>query len=291
MTDYNVNVKPLLASYNHSNNGVAPLIPADTLAEIRGHGLYNPAPLYPQTTDNGHAYSQTNPHTNIFDKSYGPVKGELYQNPSGAMDVKGTWESNINYNIEPPDGSNYQQYDEYQRWALNATRKNDPYLLPYLFSKINVKFIQDSVVDYVKKARNITIETRQDTDNLLNLMLSSYLLYYSSNSLYSSNDNLIKPSESSACSFQSILGNLNKNIIEKYVQNVLSGLNMHDYYMHDISHLPMPQTHPVSTNNKGSNVLGFVGHFEDNHAFTKNIDSFNLRNSDPGKINSTRFGN
>ena len=48
--------------------------------------------------------------------------------------------------------------------------------------------------------------------------------------------------------------------------------------MHDISHLPIPQTHPVNTNIKGSNVLGFVGHFEDNHKFTKNIDSFNLRN-------------
>ena len=214
MADYNVNVKPLLASYNHTNDGVAPLIPGVTLAEIRGSGEYNPAPLYPQTTNTGHAYSELNTHTNIFDNSYGPVKGELYQNPSGAIDVKGTWESNINYNIEPPDGSNYKYYDEYQRWALNVTRKVDPYLLPFLFSKINVKFIQDSVVDYIKTARNITIETKQDTDNLLILMLNDYLSYYSSNGLYSSNDNLIKPSESSACSFQSILGNLNKNIIE-----------------------------------------------------------------------------
>jgi len=291
MVDYNVNVKPLLANYNHTNDGVTPLISSDDLANIRGAGLYNPAPLYPQTTDNGHAYSQTNPNSQYFDKSYVPVTGKLFQNPSGALDVEGTWESNINYNINPPDGSNYTYYDEYQRWALNVTRKNDPYLLPFLFSKINVKFIQDSVIDYVKKSRNITIETRQDTDNLLNLMVNSYLLYYTSSGLFSSNDNLLKPSQSNACNFQEILGNINKNIIEKYTQSVLSGLNMHDYYMHDISHLPIPLSNPVQESTKGSNVLGFVGFFEDNHAFTKNINSYNLRNSDAGKIPSTRFGN
>lgn len=296
MTDYNVNVKPLLASYNHTNDGVAPLIPADdpnltSLVDLRGYGLYNPAPLYPQTTNNGHAYSQTNPHTKYFDKSHVPVTGELFQNPSGAIEVEGTWQSNINYNINPPSGSDYTYYDEFQRWALNASRINDPYLLPFLFSKINIKFIQDSVVEHVKKARDITINTRQDTDSLLNLMLSNYLSYHTSNGVFSTDDNVFKPSESNACRFQTILGNLNKNIIEKYVQNVLSGLNMHEYYLNDISKLPMPLTNPVNTGVKGSNVLGFKGHFENNHEFTKNINSFNLRDSDPGTINSTRFGN
>ena len=296
MTDYNVNVKPLLASYNHTNDGAAPLIASDhinlpSLTTIRGSGLYNPAPLYPQTTNNGHAYSQTNSHTNYFDKSFVPVRGNLYQTPSGAIDVEGTWQSNINNDISLPDGTDYSHYDEYQKWALNATRKSDPYLLPYLFSKINVKFIQDSVIKYVKETRNITIETKQDVEGLLNLMLNSYLLYYSSSGLFSSNDNLLKPSESNAGRFETILGKINKNIIEKYVQNVLSGLNMHDYYMHDISHLPVPLTNPVNTNHKGSNVLGFVGFFEDNHAFTKNINSFNMRNDDPGRINNLQFGN
>lgn len=291
MTDYNVNVSPLLAYYNETNDNATPLIDSNSLANIRGSGLYNPAPIYPQTTDNGHAYSQTNPYSQYFDVSYAPIQGELYQNPSGAVDVNNSWESNTNYNIKSPNGDNYKYYDEYQRWALNAVRKDDPYLLPFLFSKINVKFIQDSVVDYVKKARNITIETRQDTDNLLNLMLSSYLLFYSSNGVFSSNDNLFKPSESKSCDFQNILGNLNKSIIEKYVQNVLSGLNMHDYYIRDISQLPVPLSNPVNVSSKGSNVLGYVGPFEDNHAFTKNIDSFNQRNSVPGVINSVQFGN
>jgi len=296
MVDYNVNVSPLLAYYNNTNNGVTPLIPSDdrkssSLVNIRGSGSYNPAPLYPQTTDNGNAYSKTNPNTNYFDNSYVPVTGEIYVNPSGSVDVKETWESNINYDIKPPDGSDYKYYDEYQRWALSVVRKDDPYLLPFLFSKINIKFIQDSVINYVKKSRDITIKTLQDTDNLLQLMVTDYLLYYNSNGVFSSDDNLLNPSKSLSGDFQTILGNLNKNIIEKYVKQVLSGLNMYDYYIHDISHLPVPLSNPVMETTKGSNVLGFVGFFEDNHEFTKNINSFNLRNGDPGIINSTRFGN
>ncbi len=53
ISNYNTNVNPLLAKYNNTNNGAYPLIDSDKLAEIRGSGLYNPAPLYTQTTDNG----------------------------------------------------------------------------------------------------------------------------------------------------------------------------------------------------------------------------------------------
>ena len=288
MADYNVNVKPLLASYNHTNDGVAPLIPIDELANIRGAGLYNPAPLYPQTNENSYTNLQDSKY---FDKTYGPVTGKLYTNPVGAVDVQGTWETNINSNITPPDGSDYKYYDEYQRWAFNIIRKTDPYILPFLFSKINVKFIQDSVVEYVKKARNITIETKQDIDNLLPLMVTNYTLYTSSNGVFTTDDNLKNPSESSSCRFSSILGNINKSIIEQYVKDVLSGLNMYDYYMHDISTLPMPLSNPTLVSNKGSNVLGYVGPFENNLEFTKNIDSYNMSDVIPGKINSTRFGN
>ena len=294
--DYNVNVVPLLASYNHTNQGVYPLIPSDdknndSLVDIRGYGLYNPAPLYEQTTDRGHAYSNTNTYSEYFDKSYTPVKGNLYVNPSGAVDVEGTWQKNINYDIKPPSGDNYEYYDEYQRWALNATRKADPYILPFLFSKINVKYIQDSVVDYVKKARNIIINTRQDTDNLLNLMLNNYILFYQSSGIFENNDCASKPYQNSSTNFSSILANLNKNIIQKYVESVLSGLNMHEYYMKDISTLPVPLSNPVLVSNKGSNVLGYVGPYENNHDFTRIINSFNARDLVPGKINSNTFGN
>lgn len=294
--DYNVNVVPLLASYNHTNQDVYPLITADdkdynSLVDIRGYGLYNPAPLNLQTTDRGHALSNTDNYTQYFDKSYVPITGNLYVNPSGSVDVNKTWEKNINYDIKPPSGDNYQYYDEYQRWALNATRKADPYILPFLFSKINVKYIQDSVIDYIKKERNITINTRQDTDNLLNLMLNNYILYYESSGIFNNNDCSTKPYDNTATNFSNILANLNKNIIQKYVESVLSGLNMYEYYMKDISTLPVPLSNPVLVSNKGSNVLGYVGPYDDNQKFTRNINSFNTRDLIPDKINSNKFGN
>jgi len=294
--DYNVNVVPLLANYNLSNDGVSPLITSDnknydSLVDIRGYGLYNPAPLYLQTTDRGNAFSKLNTYTEYFDKNYVPVSGDIYVNPSGSVDVNNTWEKNINYDVKPPSGDNYQYYDEYQKWALNATRKADPYILPFLFSKINVKFIQDSVVDYVKKIRNITINTRQDTDNLLNLMLNNYILFSNSAGIFGNNDCANKSYENTSTDFSNILANINKNIIEKYIENVLSGLNMYEYYMKDISTLPVPLSNPVLVSNKGSNVLGYVGPFEDNQKFTKNINSFNMRDVVPDKIGYTKFGN
>ena len=107
--DYNVNVVPLLASYNHTNQGVLPLIESDyknfnSLVDIRGYGLYNPAPLYIQTTNRGNADSNINTYSEYFDKSYIPVKGDIYVNPSGAVDVEGTWKKNINYDIKSPSG-------------------------------------------------------------------------------------------------------------------------------------------------------------------------------------------
>lgn len=293
--DYNTNVQPLLVPYNHVNdikNNIDSLIPVNQLEKIRGSGMYNPAPLYPQTSDNGNAFSNINTYKSLLNTYTFNVPNieNTYVNPSGSVDIKDTWEKNINYNIKPSSGDNYQYYDEYQRWALNTTRKTDPYILPFLFSKINIKFIQESVVNYVKKARNINIQTKQDTDNLLNLILSSYNKYIESPGIYGTNDYAINATDEPNCNFSNILGNLNKEIIEKYVQNVLSGLNITEYYIKDISTLPMPFTRPVDTSIKGSNNLGFVGFFEDNHEFTKNISSYNIRNSMPNNVPGP-FGN
>ena len=53
----------------------------------------------------------------------------------------------------------------------------------------------------------------------------------------------------------------------------------------------VPLDNPVYLTNKGSKELGFVGFFEDNNEFTRNIDSFNMRDIIPGKIDSVNFGN
>lgn len=189
---------------------------------------------------------------------------DYYINPIGAIDSPGSWEkklTDINEN-----------YDEYQRWALNAVHTMDPDILPYLFSKVNVKFIQDSVVKYVKKAKDITIETVQDTNNLLTIMLSVYLSYESSNGITKNSANIFDTHA------KNVLAQLNKQIIEKYVKQVLSTLNMTKYYFKDMSTLPTPLNRPTDANIKGHNSLGFVGFFEDNHEFTKSISSYNIKN-------------
>lgn len=291
--NYQSNPTPLLAPYNNTSlySTPPPFISIDKLGQLRGHGLWDPAPLYIQTTDNGNAYSDihlSKKYKDYINQNEIPYYGDLNVTLTGAVEAKDSWDYNLNYNLKTIDNDNYKLYDEYQMWALNALRIDDPYLLPYLFSKINVKFIQDSVVEHVKKARNITINTYQDTDNLLNLMLANYKLYKESNGVYiQDNDN----DNDNSCKFSSILGNLNKNIIEKYIQSVFTGLNIYDYYINDITTLPIPLTRPVSTYNKGSKVLGYVGPFEDNYEFTRNINSFNSRNTIPGIIDSVNFGN
>lgn len=286
MSKFDSDSLPLLARYNNTYNDSYPLINADKLAHIRGSGEFNPAPLYEQTTDRGNAY------INSFNMSkdkilYPPEnvkKGELYITTPGAVQLEGSWDKNTNYELNT-ENDNYKNYDEYQVWALKTSRLIDPHLLPYLFSKINIKFIQDSVVNYIYQLRNIKINTKQDTENLLNLIMSHYLSYYNSNGVY------IKNLNDEQCKFEIVLGNLNKSIIEQYVKQVLSGLSMYEYYEKDISNLPIPLTHPTYANNKGTKILGHVGYFENNHEFTKNINSFNARNNAPGKLFRIDFGN
>ena len=297
--DYNVNVGPLLASYNNTNQGYSPLIKADdntmnSLANIRGYGMYNPAPQFSQSHNYGHALSKVKPPE---DPVYSPEFGNLYQTPAGAVQIEDSWNNNINKNLKLPGNdlggvkSNYEYYDDYQRFAYNTTRKSDPYILPFYFSKINVKFIQDKVVSIVEKERGIKINTEQDIDGLLSIMISNYTHLGGSNGIIGSNQCATKPSEDPNTYFSSILAKLNQYTIEQYVKLVLSTLNITEYYIRDISNLPMPLSQPVDTGNKGKNQLGFVGFFEDNHEFTRAIDSFNARNVLPCKINSVKFGN
>ena len=297
--DYNVNVTPILAQYNNTNNGVSPLINADdnsmnSLVNIRGYGKFDPAPQYPQSHNYGHALSKIQPDN---DPIYSQQFGNLYQIPAGAVQTKNSWDNNINSKLELPGNdlggikSNYEHYDDYQRFAYNTTRKSDPYLLPFYFSKINVKFIQDKVVNIVEKERGIKINTEQDIEGLLNIMISNYTHAWDSKGIIGSNSYATKPSEDPNTYFSNILARLNQYTISQYVKLVLSTLNITEYYMRDISNLPMPLSLPVSTQMKGKNQLGFVGFFENNQKFTKEIDAFNTRNVLPGKIDSIKFGN
>ena len=285
MVDYNVNVNPILAQYNNSNTLHLPLIDSDntenSLANIRGSGNYNPSPQFLNTM-------KKNKQNNIFespkDISYSQVFDNIEQQPVGAIQTENSWNNNINKELDLhvyKNGnveSNYKYFDEYQRWAYNAVRKSDPYLLPFYFSKINITFIQNKVVDIVNENRGIKINTSQDIEGLLNIMLSNYTHAWHSNGIIGSNKCATNPNEDPNAYFSNILAKLNQYTIQQYVKMVFSTLNITEYYIKDISTLPIPLSQPVPTSNKGINQLGFVGFFEDNHNFTKNINSFNTRN-------------
>lgn len=298
----------LLNEYNHTRNVYPTAINIDEISEIRSSGNYNPAPLFLQTTDRGNAFQNVN--KNMKDKLLEPVAGNLELSHSNAVQLENTWNTNSSYylnasingngngnrnnngkqvNSSEVDDSTF--YDNYQLWAYNTLRTQDPYLLPYLFSKINVKFIQKSVKKYIKENRNIDINTEQDTEELLQIMADIYRLYYSSNGIVGVDKNVKYSYQDSNGNIKNILANLNKHIMEKYVSTALSSINMYEYYMNDISKLPTPLSLPTNSNSKGSNELGFIGHFEDNHTFNQNLISYNARNTMPGNLNFSTFGN
>ena len=229
---YQSDVAPLLTQYNNSFKDKYVLEPIDKVSEIRGAGLYNPGPQYVQSIDRGNAWDNIK---QPITPNYALLSGNLNMNTVGAVEVDNTWEKNTNYDIVSEDGSNYKNYDEFQVFALNIIRKTDTFILPYFFSAINVKYIQDEVIKYVNNERNIIIQTKQDVNNLLQLMLVAYKGYESN---HLTNTNFNRKTEKDECSFSNILGLLNKWVIEKYVENVLSTLNMTEYYFNDISKPP-----------------------------------------------------
>ena len=78
---------------------------------------------------------------------------------------------------------------------------------------------------------------------------------HTSNGLFMNNQCSNEVSDNTSCNQNSILAKMNKYVIENYVQSVLSGLNMNEYYQKDISQLPIPLSRPVSSDIKGSNNL------------------------------------
>ena len=281
----------LLGEYNHTRNIYPASINIDDIADIRSSGNYNPAPLFLQTTDRGNAFENVN--KNMKDTLFEPIAGNLELSHANSVQLENTWDTNSSYYLN--NGNRHMDdsklYDNYQLWAYNTLRTQDPYLLPYLFSKINVRFIQNSTKKYIKENRNLDINTEQDTEELLQIMADIYRLYYSSNGIVGADKNVKYSYQDSNGNVKNILANLNKHIIEKYVSMALSSINMYEYYMNDISKLPTPLSLPTNSNNKGSNELGFIGHFEDNHTFNQNLISYNMRNSMPGTLNYNTFGN
>lgn len=276
---------PLYAEYNMTNkDGIRSITLIDEISDLRGKGKFNPSPYNALNTNfiSEKTYNRDLNKLVMSSNQYNEQLDEMYINQLRSPEIKNSWQTvsgsvsgsgKVTQNNSKSNNELYEP-DEYQIFALKSIRRSEPLILPYFFSKINVNFIKKSVVEYVEKHRSVKINTEQDNESLLNLMITKY---YDAFDSFGVNEK---------CKFQEILGNLNKSVIEDYVKNVFSGIDMHNYYIKDISNLPVPLTRPTNTNIKGVNQLGFVGFFEDNHKFTKNIDAFNTRNVIPGPLNN-----
>ena len=182
-------------------------------------------------------------------------ENELINDSARAIEVNDSW------------GKKYgTSYDRYQLFGFNNIRNTDLTLLPYYFSELNIKFIQNKVIEYIKKNKDISINTSQDINHLLNNMVINY-------------QQLKCPQISEKNDWKKTLGYLNKITIEQYIKSVISTMDMTKYYLDDISHLPQPIDHPtyIAPANKGQNVLGFLGYFDDNHKYTESLNQFNSR--------------
>lgn len=164
----------------------------------------------------------------------------------------------INYNSE--SNLNYAQ---------KSTHVCDENIQPLFFSELNIKYIQDRVKFYIKKLKNIEISDQSlnnDKNSLINLMRSNYIV--SNESIKFNNLNI-----------EDTISELNKSVIEKYVNDVLSGINMYNYYISDISNMPIPLSRAKTTSIKGVNVLSPQVGFEDNTDRNQIIGAFNTRYS------------
>lgn len=165
--------------------------------------------------------------------------------------------------------------DPYLEYGLKANHSEATALNSLFFNKKNVQYIQNRIVNDVKKLTGVTIKP-QNEDALLIIMNNKYQ-YSLYGWLPSATVHLALPRGEKPCSLENRLTRLNQAVLQDTIKQILSGMNMYmDYYKH-ASSLPTPLSRPVNVSSKGGRVLQEnVGLYSGN---SQGIASFNLRNS------------
>lgn len=297
---------PRIAQYGNT------LIGATNNAILRGTGNYNPPPNWEQTTNRGQAYDQslalygTSDYYNV-DKMY---KADSRNNAESQWE---TVQSNLDqdnklpysvgnsgFHPEPtnswsrPDFEGSRGSDQYQVWAVNSLQMTPTPLLNLFFSKDNVDYLQNRIIEEVYKIRNQKI-SRQSDDNLLIIMRNKFI-YGLSGSLPHSG-NIRQPyargtinnglnsegypkaysSDGSCTSLEFQISRLNKSVLEDAVSQILSEIGMYQQYIKDASSLPIPLSHPVQTTMKGSRVISENIGLDNSHEMNKAMTSYSQR--------------
>lgn len=219
------------------------IISSDDLPPIRSSGQFNPPHFFPLTES----------------KSWKDIKFP-------ASDYKSTPVSQQDrlkeYACKPLDQSaNFNQ---------KAFRSTENALLQLFFSEINIKYIQDRVRDEILKLRDQKISTEIDNINLQNLMQETFTLSHQGKMPQFISNNKV-------CNLKNLMSDLNKQVINRYITHAISTIDMHKYYMSDITTLPLPQERPIHTSIKGSNVVSQQVGLGTVEEFNRDIREWNNR--------------
>ena len=214
------------------------LINIDQLDNIRSSGNFNPPGKFP--------LDESKNWRNISEQLTQKVESVKNQNKS-----KNLIDQSVTFN---------------QR-AFRSTQ--NPYVQLF-FSEINVKYIQARTKEEVKKLRNQNINTEIIYNSLQNLMQETFALAYEGKTP------IFKPN-SGVNNLKNFISNLNRQVISRCVKNAISAIDMHKYYLNDITTLPYPLERPMFTSNSGSNVVSQQVGLGTVEEFNRDIREWNQR--------------
>lgn len=298
---------PRMAQYGNT------LIGATNNAILRGTGNYNPPPNWEQTTNRGNAYDQS---LALYGTSNAYKEDQMYKSATDDSS-KSQWETiqsgldydnKLPYNVgssgfhpektstwNRPDFEGSRGTDQYQVWAIKSLNMTPTPLLNLFFSKDNVDYIQNRIIDEVYKNRNLKI-SRQSDDSLLIIMRNKFV--YALNGSLPHSGNIRQPyargtinngvnsqgypkafsSGTDSCtSLEFQISRLNKSVLEDAVSQILSEIGMYQQYIKDASSLPIPLSHPVQTTMKGSRVISENIGLDNSHEMNKAMTSYSQR--------------
>lgn len=272
------------------------LVTADNLALLRGAGAFNPPSTYEQSTDRGSNYTKAldvyewNQMQNIQDQGQGqdPFKTSKKQAFGSVIyetdiDNKRKYDVGVTGFHPEPNNSWSTGPDKYVQWAMTSMRITNSALLNFFFSTANVDYLQQRLIDEVKRIKNVTIQ-KQSTDELLIIMQNKYL-YGIQGYLNHPGGNFVHnrgPVSQNGLAYtpnglSSQVSLLNKSVLEETVKSVLSGISAYTQYYKDASSMPMPLSLPVISTQKGSKALQENLAFESSEDVSRAMSSYNER--------------
>lgn len=274
------------------------LAPGTEVAQQRGTGNFDLPSRWEQSTDRGYAFKNAYPiylesQKNSNVSGFSPVapkpsdpgnsiladfntpselgdklRKRAYQVGSTGMHSEplGSWDRPEFQGVE----------DQYTEWAIKALQMAPNTLLVFFFNKENVNYIQNRIIQEVKRIKGKTIN-EQSIDELLIIMRNKFAYALNGWLPQSYEPDYAHSRGPTTCSLEGRLTRLNKSVIEEGVKQVLSGIDQYKQYMKDNGSIAMPLDRPTYTSMKGARVLSENVGYNSGHERTLASNSFNER--------------